>query len=81
VPRWSSRFEDGVLEYVNVYNGDVSTVEDLAFLAYSSPRAPDVSLLAPLRGAGIDVRLVGECVSPRGVMAATAEGHEVGNSI
>ena len=80
-PRWSSRFEDGVLEYVNVYNGDVSTVEDLAFLAYSSPRAPDVSLVAPLRAAGLDVRLIGDCVSPRTVMAATAEGHEAGNAV
>ena len=39
------------------------------------------SLLAPLRAAGIDVRIVGDCVSPRGVMAATAEGHEAGNAI
>jgi hypothetical protein len=80
-PRWSTRFEDGVLEHVNVYNGEAAAIEDLAFLAYSSPRAPVVSLVGPLRAAGIDVRLVGDCVSPRAVMAATAEGHEAGNSI
>jgi 2,4-dienoyl-CoA reductase-like NADH-dependent reductase (Old Yellow Enzyme family) len=80
-PRWSSRFEDGVLEYVNVYNGETSAIEELAFLAYSSPRAPEVSLVAALRAAGIDVRLVGDCVSPRTVMAATAEGHEAGNAV
>jgi 2,4-dienoyl-CoA reductase-like NADH-dependent reductase (Old Yellow Enzyme family) len=80
-PRWSSRFEDGVLEYVNVYTGETSAIEELAFLAYSSPRAPEVSLVAALREAGIDVRLVGDCVSPRTVMAATAKGHEAGNAV
>ncbi|HUP94131.1 MAG TPA: FAD-dependent oxidoreductase [Burkholderiales bacterium] len=80
-PRWSASFEDGILEYVNVYNGDAGTITDVAFLAYSSPRAPDISLAEPLRAAGIDVRLVGDCVSPRAVMAATAEGHEAGNAI
>jgi hypothetical protein len=80
-PRWSARFEEGTLEYVNVYNGDVGTIEDLAFLAYSSPRAPRAALAAPLCAAGIDVRLVGDCVSPRGVMAATAEGHAAGNAV
>ena len=80
-PRWSASFEDGILEYVNVYNGDAGTIPGVAFLAYSSPRAPETSLAAPLRAAGIDVRLVGDCVSPRAVMAATAEGHEAGNAI
>ena len=64
-----------------MYNGDAGTIPGVAFLAYSSPRAPKTSLAAPLRGAGIEVRLVGDCVSPRAVMAATAEGHEAGNAI
>jgi 2,4-dienoyl-CoA reductase-like NADH-dependent reductase (Old Yellow Enzyme family)/thioredoxin reductase len=80
-PRWSEGFEDGVFEYANVYAGDVESISDVAFLAYSSPRAPEAALAAPLRAAGIDVRLVGDCVSPRGVMAATAEGHAAGNSV
>jgi hypothetical protein len=80
-PRWSARFEEGTLEYVNVYNGEVSAIDDVAFLAYASPRAPRAKLAAPLRAAGIDVRLVGDCVSARGVMAATAEGHAAGNAI
>jgi hypothetical protein len=80
-PRWSGSFEDGTLEYANVYNGDAGAIENVAFLAYSSPRAPQAALAAPLRAAGIDVRLVGDCASPRGVMAATAEGHAAGNAI
>jgi dimethylglycine catabolism A len=80
-PRWSERFEDGILEYVNLYTGDTSVIEEVVFLAYSTPRAPQDALAAPLRAAGIDVRLVGDCVSARGVMSATAEGHSAGNAI
>jgi len=36
-PRWSGRFEDGVLEYANVYTGKAGVIEDVAFLAYSTP--------------------------------------------
>ena len=80
-PRWSGRFEDGVLEYANVYTGKAGVIEDVAFLAYSTPRAPDDALAAPLRAAGIDVRLVGDCVTARGILAATAEGHAAGNAV
>ncbi|MSP97034.1 MAG: FAD-binding protein [Betaproteobacteria bacterium] len=80
-PRWSGRFEDGVLEYANVYNGDAGAIEGVVFLAYATPRAPDAALAVPLRAAGIDVRLVGDCVTARGVLAATAEGHAAGNAI
>ena len=80
-PRWSDGCEDGRLEYVNIYTGDVGVIEDMAFLAYSTPRAPDDALAAPLRAAGIDVRLIGDCAAPRGVLAATAEGHAAGNAV
>ena len=80
-PRWSESFEDGTLEYVNVYNGDAGAIEDVAFLAYSTPRAPQDALAAPLRAAGIDVRLVGDCLVARAVIAATAEGHRCGQCI
>jgi len=80
-PRWSAACEDGALEYENVLHGGSGVISDLAFLAYSTPRAPDYSLCEPLRATGIEVRLVGDCLSPRGVLAATAEGHAAGNSI
>ncbi len=80
-PRWSEGCEDGNLEYANIYNGDGGVVSDMAFLAYSTPRAPDYALCAPLRAAGIEVHLIGDCASPRGVLAATAEGHAAGNAI
>lgn len=80
-PQWSASFENGTLEYANVYNGDGGAIEDVAFLAYATPRAPRDALAQPLRAAGIDVRLIGDCVCPRGILAATAEGHAVGNAI
>ena len=80
-PCWSDRFEDGQLEYANVYTGEREVIDEVAFFAYSTPRAPDVELIAPLRAAGIDVHVVGDCLTARGVMAATAEGHAAGNAI
>lgn len=80
-PRWSERFEDGVLEIVNIYTGDTTIIDNVAFLAYATPRIPDDALCAPLRAAGIDVRLAGDCVTARGILAATAEGHATGNTI
>jgi hypothetical protein len=47
----------------------------VAFLAYSTPRAPNDELAEPLRAAGIEVRTIGDCALPRGLLAATAEGH------
>jgi hypothetical protein len=79
--RWSERFEDGLLEYLNVYTGEIDVIQDIAFLTYATPRIPQDALAAPLRAAGIDVHLIGDCKFARGVMAATAEGHRVGNLI
>ncbi len=80
-PRWSDRFEDGVLDYVNIFTGDARVIEDVAFFAYSTPRVPANALASPLRAAGIDVRLVGDCVTARDILAATAEGHAAGNEV
>jgi hypothetical protein len=73
--------EDGKLEYANIYTGSRTAINDVAFFAYSTPRAPQVELLEPLRAAGIAVHVVGDCRVARGVMAATAEGHAAGNAI
>ena len=80
-PRWSDGFEDGRLEYVNVHSGRTGVIQNLAFLAYSTPRAREDALAAPLRAAGIQVHAVGDCASPRDLLSATAEGHAVGNLV
>ncbi|MFT4507126.1 NAD(P)-binding protein [Caballeronia sp. 15711] len=73
--------EEGRLEYRNVYNGECRYIDNVAFLAYSTPRVPDITLLEPLRELGIPTRLVGDCRTARGILAATADGHEAGNDI
>ena len=80
-PVWSDAVEDGVLEYRHVYTGETGMIEDLAFLAWSMPRARNDDLAAPLRARGIEVRAVGDCWSPRDMLAATADGHAAGNAI
>ena len=80
-PRWDDDFENGNLEIAQVYTGAKTVIRNVAFFAYSTPRAPDIALVAPLRAAGIDVRLIGDCLAPRNVMAATAEGHAAGHAV
>ena len=70
-----SRLEDGVAALANVYTGELSLVEDVALISYSTPRVPDLALLAPLRALGLGVATIGDCRMPRGVAAATAEGY------
>jgi dimethylglycine catabolism A len=80
-PHWTSEFENGNLEIVQVYTGEKTVIRNVAFFTYSTPRAPGIALAAPLRAAGIDVRLIGDCMAPRNVMAATAEGHTAGHAV
>ena len=80
-PRWSDDFENGNLEILQVYTGQKTVIGNVAFFAYSTPRAAEIALAAPLRDAGIDVRLIGDCLAPRNVMAATAEGHAAGHAV
>jgi dimethylglycine catabolism A len=80
-PMWSDAFENGVLEYRHVYTGEVRTIENLALLAYSTPRSRNDALLLPLQDMGIGVIVVGDCLSPRDLLAATADGHAAGNAI
>ena len=80
-PRWSDDFENGNLQVAHVYTGKKTVIRDIAFFAYSTPRAPDIALAAPLRAAAIDVRLIGDCLAPRNVMAATSEGHAAGHAV
>jgi hypothetical protein len=38
-------------------------------------------LVPALRAAGIETRLIGDCVMARNIMAATAEGHAAGHAV
>ena len=80
-PSADSALIDGIVSLRNVFSGRIVDIPDVALFTYSTSRIPNDELAAPLRAAGIDVRLIGDCYAPRYLMSATAEGHKVGNEI
>ena len=80
-PRWSDACAEGRLEIVNVYNGDITLIDDLALLTYATPRLPDDLLMEPLRAAGIPVIAVGDARAPGEMLFATASGNAAGLAI
>ncbi len=76
-----SAFEDGQVSLRNVYNGDRSTITDVALITYSTPRRPRLELLAPLSARSMRVHVIGDARLPRTVLAATSEGHALGNDL
>ncbi len=80
-PCWGDAFAEGELEYRHLCTGKRASIRGVALLAYSTPRARNDSLAAPLAGCGYEVMRVGDCLSPRDLLAATADGHAAGNAI
>lgn len=80
-PLLTERFESGVLEYEHVYTKDRDCIENISFLSYSTPRAPNVDLVEPLKERGVELFLVGDCRVNRGLMGATADGHKAGLNV
>ena len=80
-PVWSDSFEDGTLEYENVYTGERGAIENIAFLAYSTPRRPNDDLARPLRDRNVRVLPVGDCQSAAELLSATATGHAAGHLV
>ena len=80
-PRWSDGCAEGRIEIVNVYNGDLRVIADLALLTYSTPRTPDDDLFGPLLAAGIAVVAVGDARAPQEMLFATASGHAAGEAV
>ena len=80
-PRWSDACAEGRLEIVNVYNGDIRVIEDVALLTYATPRVPNDALAASLRAAGISVVAVGDARAPQEMLFATASGHAAGEAV
>ena len=65
----------------NVYNGDRTTIDDVALVTYATPRSPNVELQTSLATVGLTVHVIGDAHLPRTVLAATSEGHALGNSL
>jgi hypothetical protein len=80
-PCSDSSLDEGRLTVANVFNQDCIEIDDIVALTFSTPRVPNDELLAPLRAEGLDVRVIGDCHAPRSVLAATREGHSLGNML
>lgn len=81
-PVWTAGFEDeGRLEVVNVYSGERRWIDNVAFIAWSTPRAARDALAEPLRDRGLTVRVIGDAVAARTLWSATSEGHAAGHAV
>ena len=75
------RFAARRVVHANAFTGEEHTIEDVALFAYATPRLADDRLAAPLRAAGLEVRLAGDAFAPRAMLAAVHEGHRIGNEL
>ncbi|MFM9992580.1 MAG: FAD-dependent oxidoreductase [Burkholderiaceae bacterium] len=77
-PIWNDAFENGQLQIQQIYNHKISAIDDVVFLAYSTPRRRCDQLKLPLEQMGIAVFAIGDCLSPRDMISATSDGHAIG---
>ena len=73
-----SNWEQGEIACRNIYNGDLTRIDEVALLTYATPRRPRLTLDVPLRELGLAVDRIGDCLMPRSVLAATSDGHAAG---
>jgi 2,4-dienoyl-CoA reductase-like NADH-dependent reductase (Old Yellow Enzyme family) len=73
-----SDWENGSVSVRNIYNADLTAIDEVALVTYATPRRPRLGLLRPLQERGVRTQLIGDCLSPRSVLAATADGHSAG---
>ena len=69
--------KDGVLRWRNVFTGLPQDIANVTLFLWSTPRLVDDALAEPLRQAGIDTRLAGDCVAPRNLFCAIHEAEAV----
>jgi len=69
-----STLRDGVLTWRNVFTGRTHDIENVDLFLWSTPRVADDALAQPLEQAGVDTRLVGDCMAPRNLLCAIHEG-------
>ena len=80
-PRDLDRLDEGILEVVNVYNGEITAIDNIAGITYATPRIPNDQMRLELEAAGKQVVAIGDCYSPRSLLAATRQGYQVGVDI
>jgi hypothetical protein len=71
----------GVLTWRNVFSGRMRDIRNVGLFLWSTPRIANDALAEPLRRAGTDTRLVGDCVAPRNLCCAIHEGEAAAMAI
>jgi len=69
------------LTWCNVFTGRVRDIPNVGLFLWSTPRIANDALALPLRQAGVDTRLVGDCVAPRNLICAVHEGEAAATAI
>lgn len=69
------------LIYFNPYTGKESSVSGVSQFVFSTPRAANDALGRELKARGRNVLLVGDCLAPRGVLAAMEDSRQACNKI
>jgi len=81
LPVWDDEVENGLLTWEHVITHEQQQIRNVALITYSTPRRRNDELAAPLKQLGIDVILIGDCKSPRDMIAATSDGHQAGHGV
>jgi 2,4-dienoyl-CoA reductase-like NADH-dependent reductase (Old Yellow Enzyme family) len=71
----------GVLTWRNVFTGRLCDIQNVGLFLWSTPRIANDALAQPLRLAGVDTLLVGDCVAPRNLLCAIHEGEAAAMAI
>jgi dimethylglycine catabolism A len=74
-------FEHGVLAWRNIFNGRVHEISHVGLFLWSTPRLANDALAEPLRRAGLDTCLIGDCLAPRNLICAIHEGEAAGTAL
>lgn len=73
--------QSGLLTWCNVFTGRMRDIPNVGLFLWATPRIANDTLAQPLRRAGIDTRLVGDCVAPRNLLCAIHEGEAAATTI
>ena len=76
-----STLRNGVLTWRNIFTGRTHDIENVDLFLWSTPRVADDALAQPLEQAGVDTRLVGDCMAPRNLLCAIHEGEAAAMSL
>ena len=76
-----SCLEDGVLRAADVYTGAIREIPEVVLLTFATPRAPDPGVIGTFASIAPEFHVIGDAYAPGSTMAATAQGHRLGNLI